>query len=119
MSDGDDPVIGGREPPPDHESFEGARAAGFPALRRSLESRRRAMSAPVGAAGGEPMLEQAARRLVERLDFIHEHSAYKAVWTLAHVHGGYDGPNYAEELAALRAALRSAPPRDDAEAARG
>jgi hypothetical protein len=104
MSDGDDPVIGGREPPPDHESFEGARAAGFPALRRSLESRRRAMSAPVGAAGGEPNL---TRQFSQALQSVEE--LYRAN-TGPGEHRAELYRRCAKLVDAFQAALRSAPP---------
>lgn len=59
----------------------------------------------------EGELEKLARALVDRLDLVHEHSSYKAVWTLHSVHGGvYNGPTYEYELDSLRAFLRSPNP---------
>lgn len=55
-------------------------------------------------------LEAAARALVERLDFVHAHDAYRRIWGMAHAHGvRYDGPQYVEELEALRSALAAGP----------
>jgi hypothetical protein len=50
----------------------------------------------------------AAKALVDKLDEVHASPAMQSVWVMNHIHGGrYDGPNYAEELKALRAALES------------
>lgn len=51
-------------------------------------------------------LQEAARALLDRLDAIHEHPAYKSVWTVNQLHcGPYTGPMYVDELAVLRTAL--------------
>jgi hypothetical protein len=51
-------------------------------------------------------VREAAQRLVAKLDIVHDDPAYQSVWTLHQVHGGqYSGPQYAEELEALRLAL--------------
>lgn len=48
----------------------------------------------------------ALKGLVEKLDEIAAHPAFKGVWTLYHVHGGvYDGPNWVEALERARKAL--------------
>ena len=48
------------------------------------------------------------RQLVNRLDFIHDHAAYRSVWTINQIHvGPYQGPTYEAELAAARAFLES------------
>ena len=53
-------------------------------------------------------LVDAARNLVERLEFIHEHPAFKSVWVINQIHTGpYDGPQYETELNAVKAALAS------------
>lgn len=44
-------------------------------------------------------LVNAMRDLVHRLDDIEQHQSYKAVWSIAWVHGiKYDGPNWSEPL---------------------
>lgn len=51
---------------------------------------------------------QAARRLVSKLAEIDVSPEYQAVWKLSALHfGEYKGPNYVEELAAVRALLES------------
>ena len=51
-------------------------------------------------------IETLAQALVDKLDVVHASPDMQAVWVLQYVHGGrYTGPNYANELAALRAAL--------------
>jgi hypothetical protein len=48
----------------------------------------------------------ALKGLVDKLDEIAAHPAFKGVWTLYHVHGGvYDGPNWVEALERARKAL--------------
>jgi hypothetical protein len=55
-------------------------------------------------------IHEALRQLVAKLEQIHEHPRFKAVWECAHFRlGAYDGPTYTEELAAANAALRSHP----------
>lgn len=53
---------------------------------------------------------KAAKSLVKRLDEIHNHPEYLAVWTMFMLHGGdyTDGPKYGEELATLRSAIDAA-----------
>ena len=52
---------------------------------------------------------EALRALVDRLEEIHAHPAFKGVWTLYHVHGGvYDGPTWVEELKRAKKALEDA-----------
>lgn len=49
---------------------------------------------------------KAAKRLLDKIDAIHEDERFKSVWAIAHLHiRPYTGPQYADELAALRAAL--------------
>lgn len=49
---------------------------------------------------------QTAVDLVRKLEEIHAHPGFKAVWVCAQVHGEpYTGPNYKDELFALRSAL--------------
>ncbi len=51
-------------------------------------------------------LVAAAQALVSKLDEVHASPAMQAVWVLHHVHGGnYVGPQYGEELKALKTAL--------------
>jgi hypothetical protein len=48
-------------------------------------------------------IEKAAEKLVEKLELIHKHPAYTAVWVCAQTHqGGYLGPTYEDELAELK-----------------
>jgi hypothetical protein len=121
------------EPPEDHASFEEARAAGFPALRRTLEKRRRADSAPdqggaggpapssPGAAAGEPTDDHAsfedaraagfaalgraldARRIAEAIERLSR-------WERAACYPGVDHAEVRRDLRAVLAALRSASP---------
>jgi hypothetical protein len=64
-------------------------------------------------------LANAAKALIERLEYVHNHPAYVSVWTINQIHAGpYQGPKYDKELIALREALngesRKYPsPRDD------
>lgn len=51
-------------------------------------------------------VESAAKLLVTKLDLIADDPQYKSVFTMLHVRGGkYTGPNYGQELAALKSAL--------------
>jgi hypothetical protein len=51
-------------------------------------------------------LETTFWAFVNKLDLIHEDSAYKSVWTVNQIHAGpYTGPTYTAELAAARAVL--------------
>jgi hypothetical protein len=60
------------------------------------------MSDPVSASE----IRERATQLVERLDFVHAHPAYEAVWSTAMLClGPYLGPKYKDELEALRLAL--------------
>lgn len=71
---------------------------------------------PAPAPDPREAATKAARALVARLDEVHEHPAYRAVWTIAQMHlGPYDGPTYVDALAALRTALDapSPAPRDE------
>jgi hypothetical protein len=50
----------------------------------------------------------AAKALIKKLDEITEYSSYKGIWGFLHVHGyKYDGPNWQEELEALKEALKN------------
>jgi hypothetical protein len=54
-------------------------------------------------------VQSAARRLADRLSIVHNHPAYVGVWMIAQAHGGpYTGPQYTDELAALKKALVAA-----------
>ena len=55
----------------------------------------------------ESTLEDAARRLVERLEVIHNDEHYKHVWISYAIHGGdySNGPTYTKEFAELKAEL--------------
>ncbi|MGY2995497.1 hypothetical protein [Mesorhizobium sp. URHB0026] len=58
-------------------------------------------------------VSEAAKALVEKLHLIHADPAFQSVWTLSHLHcGPYTGQQYADELAALEAALSTAPSGD-------
>lgn len=58
-----------------------------------------------------PSIETLARRLVEKMDLIHNDSAYRSVWFSAPLHQGpYTGPQYVEEINALREALKEKAP---------
>mgnify|MGYP003577201455 CR=1 FL=1 len=62
-------------------------------LRRSTENTR---------------LREAAQKFVAQLDLVHNDETYKGVWMIAHLHlGQYSGPKYADELEALRNALKT------------
>ena len=51
-------------------------------------------------------LRAALKKLIERLDFVHEDPAYLSVWTVNQFHvGPYQGPTYVDELEAARRAL--------------
>ena len=53
-------------------------------------------------------IAEALQQLVDRLDEVHEHPAYKSVWTLYVIHGmRYDGPTYVDALAKARKALQA------------
>ncbi len=53
-------------------------------------------------------IAEALQGLVNRLDEVHEHPAYKNVWTLYVIHGmRYDGPTYVDALAKARKALQT------------
>lgn len=52
--------------------------------------------------------ETVLRTLIDRLDEIHEHPAYRSVWTINQIHvGPYSGPTYEAELKAARDYLDS------------
>ncbi len=54
----------------------------------------------------ESAIRRAAAALVAKLDTIHEDHRYQAVWTIAQAHNGsYEGPQYRDELEALRSLL--------------
>jgi hypothetical protein len=64
----------------------------------------RALSAP---PPGEERLREAAKRLVAKIDVVIADPTYERVWVGAQLHEGpYQGPQYDDELDALRAALR-------------
>lgn len=47
-----------------------------------------------------------AKAVVAKLDLIHNDPAYRSVWAINQMHAGpYRGPDYADELAALVAAI--------------
>jgi len=48
-----------------------------------------------------------ARLFVEKLNVIHEDSDFQAVWSLAQSHGGYKGPQYADEFKKLSEAVKA------------
>ena len=49
---------------------------------------------------------EALSALVAKLEEIHEHPRFKAVWEIAHYRlGPYDGPTYTQELAAAKETL--------------
>jgi hypothetical protein len=51
-------------------------------------------------------IREAARALVARLDELHDHPKYVGIWTFCYAHGLlYTGPDYVEQLKALRDAL--------------
>jgi len=53
------------------------------------------------------LLEQALRKLVDKLDKINSDPSYQSIWTLAAAHGIiYDGPNYEKELRRAKQALK-------------
>jgi len=55
-------------------------------------------------------LEDAVRKFSKKLDEIHADEQYKAVWTLAMVHGlTYQGPTYKDEYASLKRIMESKP----------
>jgi hypothetical protein len=57
-------------------------------------------------------IRRKAKALVEKIEAIHADNRYRAVWEVAFVHGyKYDGPQYVEELSALKTAL--AQPKGD------
>jgi hypothetical protein len=61
-------------------------------------------------------LRAAAQAMVDRCDMIHADPRYMSIWTDLMIHGRpYSGPNYAEELKALRTALATAPQAGQAE----
>lgn len=48
-------------------------------------------------------LLSAAKTLINKMDLIHKHPEYNAVWSSAFIHrGNYHGPNYQAELQTLR-----------------
>ena len=50
--------------------------------------------------------EEAFRVFVDKLETVHQHPRYMAMWEVAQLHvGQYDGPNYIDELNAAREAL--------------
>lgn len=54
----------------------------------------------------ESAIRKAAAALVAKLDAIHEDPRYQAVWIIAKVrNGSYEGPQYRDELEALRSLL--------------
>jgi hypothetical protein len=58
-------------------------------------------------------VSEAAKALVEKLHLIHADPTFQSVWTLSHLRSGpYTGPQYDKELAALEAALSTAPSGD-------
>jgi hypothetical protein len=51
-------------------------------------------------------LRETAQALVTKLQIVHDDTRYMGVWQLSQAHfGKYTGPDYVDELAALRAAL--------------
>jgi hypothetical protein len=51
-------------------------------------------------------LREAAQAFVDKIDSIHKDDKYRLVWELNHIRNGpYTGPQYADELLALRTAL--------------
>jgi hypothetical protein len=51
-------------------------------------------------------LMEAAQRLMDKMGAIHNNPSYKAVWDLFYAHGHtYTGPDYVDELKALRDSL--------------
>jgi hypothetical protein len=79
------------------------------AVYRGLDEFKAKLEAALGArieVLGEVI--RALRALVEKLDEINAHPAFKSVWTLHHVHGGvYDGPNWVTELERAKKALEA------------
>lgn len=58
------------------------------------------------ADGEAERLHAVAEALVAKLDAMHVHRAYLAIWSVLAAHGiDYRGPSYEGELAALRAVL--------------
>ena len=54
--------------------------------------------------------------LIEKMDAVHASQAFKAQAITAYVHGvTYDGPNYAAEFKAVKAALAASPARETPE----
>lgn len=52
-------------------------------------------------------IEEAARKLVEKIDQVHENPEFQGVWSFLSVHGQeYRGPGYREELQQLREVLK-------------
>jgi len=70
------------------------------ALRDRAEKAEQALAA---ARAENERLKDVGRTLVRRLDFVHASDEYRGVWTIAHVHGAYQGPMYVHELNAARA----------------
>lgn len=53
-------------------------------------------------------LRDAAEKLIAKLDVVHAHPAYSGVWGFAQSHfGPYTGPQYKDELDALREAVNA------------
>ena len=51
-------------------------------------------------------IEQAARKLIEKLEAIHKDKRYTSVWTMYAIHGcKYDGPTYIDEFNNLKQSL--------------
>lgn len=80
------------------------------ALRQELEVAQRALDNFTNGYATktlhELVLRQAAQALITKIEAIHEHADYKAVWTTYHAHGGrYVGPKYVDELAMLKKAI--------------
>jgi len=72
-----------------------------------------AMARATAAEARVAQLETALNGLVNRLDEAHADPRYKAVWTIAQLHGApYSGPTYTAELAAARTALSQSPDRE-------
>lgn len=60
----------------------------------------------IEALRSESLIEQAARKLINKLHIVHADEKYRSVWIMAAIHDGfYTGPNYAAELQELELAL--------------
>lgn len=69
------------------------------------------VNSPLPAAETADAVRNAAEKLLAKLDFVHDHPAYKSVWEISQMRlGPYTGPNYVNEVAALRSAMLAAAP---------